>query len=258
MKSFVIAGNWKMNLNSDEVISFFRTYSEHISPISDEQSLITKIICPMYPLIALALEHARGTGIQIGAQNVSQYDKGAYTGEVSANAIKSIGIPYCIIGHSERRQYFGDTDATIREKWLRLKAEKIHPIVCVGETLAERDSGDTFVVLKRQIQTIFKDMAWANEDEKILVAYEPVWAIGTGKTATTHIAQEAHQYIRTLLADFYGERAKDIPILYGGSVKPANIKDLLEMPDIDGALIGGASQDGKDFAQMVNITRELL
>jgi triosephosphate isomerase len=251
MNRYVIAGNWKMNLDIAEVGSYFTK----ICNIKDYKK-VTMILCPAYPLLIYAQEMSKDTCVHIGAQNVSEYEKGAYTGEVSASILKSIYINYCIIGHSERRQFFGETDDTIRQKWLRLRERKISPIVCIGETLQERESGETFAVIDRQLKGIFRDMQ-LDSGEDLNIAYEPVWAIGTGKTATPQMAQEVHKYIRDSLTQLYGDIANHIPILYGGSVKPTNIKELLTMPDINGALIGGASLLPDDYAEMVKIAGEL-
>ena len=255
MKKFIIAGNWKMNKNLSEMTAFFDKINEF--KVLKSLRKVTKIICPVFPLLPIAIKHAKSSGINIGAQNVSDKDNGAFTGEVSANVLRSINIDYCIIGHSERRQFYGDTNKIIRQKWLALRKENINPIICVGETLTEREKGITEDVLKKQIYDIFKGMELISS-EKMCIAYEPVWAIGTGKTATPEQAQEAHECIRDLLFELYGRKANRIPILYGGSVKPSNIKELLSQDDIDGALIGGASLVAEDFAQMIITAGELL
>jgi len=248
MNRYVIAGNFKMNLTKEEIVSYFQTLY-----LLQKYQNVTPIACPVFPLLKLAKKWSH---IPIGAQNVSEHERGAFTGEVSAEILASLEIPYCIIGHSERRQYFHETDAVIREKWLRLRTHNINPIICIGETLQEREKGHTFRVIKRQIHTICKDMPYL-QAEDLLLAYEPVWAIGTGKTATPEMAQEVHAYIRSLLVKLYGTNAYNIPLLYGGSVKPGNIKELLTMPDINGALIGGASLDPSDFTEMVKTAGEL-
>ena len=255
MKRYIIAGNWKMNMNAKEALNFF----DFINNITDivHYDDVVKIVCPSFPLISLAQHWNRRIEINFGAQNVSERSNGAYTGEVSADILASIDVEYCIIGHSERRQYYGETDELIRQKWIQLREHKIHPIICVGETLQQRESGVTFDVIKQQISTIFADMT-LKPKEDLLVAYEPVWAIGTGKTATPEIAQEVHQFIRNLLHDLYGAKAKKIPLLYGGSVKSSNLKDLLLQKDIDGALVGGASMNPEEYMKMLDIAGELL
>ena len=249
MKRYIIAGNWKMNMTKEDVVNFFNNIGE----LPDN---ITKIICPVFPLIPFVMEKSADQ-IQIGAQNVSEHDKGAFTGEVSASILKSIDVNYCIIGHSERRQYFNETDNLIKRKWMQLRSEIINPIICIGETLEERESGETFNVIKKQIVSIFEGVA-LEPGEDLMIAYEPVWAIGTGKTATPEMAQEVHAFIRKLLKDFYKEEANDIPILYGGSVKSSNIKDLLNQKDINGALVGGSSLDPIEFSKIINYAGELL
>jgi len=257
MDRYIIAGNWKMNVEKEDVKAFFTNYNGKMASSDVSAKRVTKIICPTFPLLTYAKNECTDSGVDIGAQNVSEHEKGAFTGEVSASILKSIDIKYCIIGHSERRQYFGDTDDIIKQKWFRLREAGINPIICIGETLSERESGQTFEVIKKQIGTIFDGVA-LKQGEDMMIAYEPVWAIGTGKTATPEIAQEVHKYIRELLTKLYHECAPEIPLLYGGSVKPSNIKELLEQDDINGALIGGASLDSKDYADMVKIAGEVL
>ncbi|MCK9331034.1 MAG: triose-phosphate isomerase [Candidatus Cloacimonetes bacterium] len=255
MKRFIIAGNWKMHLNLLEMRSFFLNLQNNQCLFHHKD--ITKIICPVFPLIAEAINLSKGLKILIGAQNVSQYDKGAFTGEVSANILKSIETQYCIIGHSERRQYFKEDEEIIRLKWMQLRSENINPIICIGETLEQRENNETFNVIEKQLNGIFSDMDLkVNED--LLIAYEPVWAIGTGKSATPEMAQEVHKYIRKILNGIYGKNAEDIPLLYGGSVKSKNIRDLLSQKDIDGALIGGASLIADEFAEMTKIAGDLI
>ena len=253
-KRYIIAGNWKMNMNYTDLIHFFQKVSHY----TDEKypNELTKIVCPVFPLLSLGLECCKNHNIIIAAQNVSEHEKGAFTGEVSADILSSIGIKYCIIGHSERRQYYGDTDEIIRAKWLQLRNKDISPIICVGETLEEREANKTFEVINRQISTIFKDMELI-EFEDLIIAYEPVWAIGTGKTATPEIAQDVHKYIRGLLVEKYSSPGNEIPLLYGGSVKYSNLQDLLSQNDIDGALVGGASLDAEEYIRMIKIAGEL-
>ena len=255
MNRYIIAGNWKMNMKKVEIRDFF----DKVSGVSniENSSFITKIVCPVFPMIPYAMEMSENTSIIIGSQNVSEHEKGAFTGEVSASILNSIEVTYCIIGHSERRQYFKETDAAVKQKWLQLRAEKINPIICVGETLSERESGKTFNVIKKQIEGIFKGVD-IEAGEDLMIAYEPVWAIGTGKTATPEIAQEVHAYIRKLLTNIYGECSKNIPLLYGGSVKSSNVKDLLSQADINGALVGGASLDPNEYASLVKYAGELI
>ena len=255
MNRYVIAGNWKMNKTQGDIFNFFQNYCISCGDAPNDH--VKKIVCVSYPLLTYAMEQLSGFGIEVGAQNVSEHSHGAFTGEVSAKILESIEVKYCLVGHSERRQFFGDTDEIIKQKWMQLRTVGINPIICVGETLEERESNKTFDVIKRQIETIFKGVN-LKAGEDMMIAYEPVWAIGTGKTATPEIAQEVHKYIRELLAGIYGKHAINIPLLYGGSVKPENIKELLDQDDINGALIGGASLDAKGYAEMVKVASETV
>ena len=254
MNRYVIAGNWKMNMTKEELYRFSYDLEQNHNDLINQ---VQKIICVSHPLLSYAKDNLCEYGICVGAQNVSEHEKGAYTGEVSATILHSLVVKYCIIGHSERRQYFGDTDELVKKKWIQLRSAGINPIICVGETLDERESGKTFEVIKRQIVSIFKGVE-LKAGEDMMIAYEPVWAIGTGKTATPEQAQEAHKYIRELLSEIYGKYSICIPLLYGGSVKPENIKDLLEQDDINGALAGGASLDPNGYAMMVKVASEIL
>jgi triosephosphate isomerase len=201
--------------------------------------------------IPSAVQAAQGSRVGIGAQNVAFAKEGAYTGEVSAPMIKAVGCEWVIIGHSERRQYFGETDDLILKKAILALESGLKPIVCIGESLEERESGATESVLLSQIQNGIARLS-ADQFSRIVIAYEPVWAIGTGKTATPEIAAEAHRYIRTQIRNSYGGRADQVRILYGGSVKPDNVKGLMAQPEIDGALVGGASLEPASFASIVN------
>ena len=193
----------------------------------------------------------QGSNIGLGAQNVHWAEKGAFTGEISAAMLKELGVQYVVIGHSERRQYFGETDETVNKRTKAALAAGLKPIVCVGETLAEREAGATTKVVERQVRVGLAGLHSADWDQLVL-AYEPVWAIGTGKTATTAQAQEVHAFIRKLLAELAGaEAAAKLRIQYGGSMKPENAKELISQPDIDGGLIGGASLEAKSFADIV-------
>ena len=254
MNRYVIAGNWKMNMTKEELYRFSYDLEQNHNDLINQ---VQKIICVSHPLLSYAKDNLCEYGICVGAQNVSEHEKGAYTGEVSATILHSFHVKYCIIGHSERRQYFGDTDELVKKKWIQLRSAGINPIICVGETLEERESGKTFEVIKRQIESIFKGIE-LKAGEDMMIAYEPVWAIGTGKTATPEQAQEVHKYIRELLTEIYGKYSTSIPLLYGGSVKPENIKDLLEQDDINGALVGGASLDPKGYAMMIKVASETL
>jgi triosephosphate isomerase len=214
------------------------------------------IIAPAYPFLHEALRKSVGSGLQIAAQDVSLNNDGAYTGEVSASMLASLGIKYGIIGHSERRQYHGETDATVKARMLKLFEQKITPIVCIGETLAQRDANLTTDIIISQLNGCLSEIKLQAGTE-IIIAYEPVWAIGTGRTATPQQAQEVHALIRKWLVDNYApEVAENMAILYGGSVKPDNLKELLACQDIDGGLIGGASLKAEDFLAMVKTGAE--
>ncbi len=205
------------------------------------------IVCPPFPYLEMTTDYANDSYFMVGAQNVAAEEKGAYTGEVSAEMLESMEIDYCIVGHSERRAYYGETDKTVAAKVDRLLAHGLKPIVCVGEVLEEREAGRQLDVVKRQVEEGLFHLT-AEQMKEVVIAYEPVWAIGTGKTATPVQAQEIHTHIRSLLTAQYGkELADEISILYGGSCKPSNAKELFACPDIDGGLIGGASLKAEDF-----------
>lgn len=243
-----MAGNWKMYKTPAETTSFF----EKFKPLVGNADHCEIVICPPFTDLAAAAGAARGTRIQIGAQNVYWAKEGAYTGEVSTGMIKGSGCSHVIIGHSERRQYFGETDETVLKKTVAALEAGLTPIVCVGERLEEREAGRTEAVLTGQFQNGIADLA-PEQFAKIIVAYEPVWAIGTGKTATPEIAAAAHKVLRAEARKKYGAGAADnVRILYGGSVKPDNVKSLMAQPDIDGSLVGGASLDANSFAAIVN------
>ncbi len=250
MRKHIVAGNWKMNLTfneADELLDDLMTELEKIELPRDEQV----VVCPPFPYIEMASDYANDSYFQVGAQNVSDRDKGAFTGEVSAEMLESCEIDWCIVGHSERRAYYGETDELVAAKVDQLLKHDLHPIVCVGEVLEEREAGRQFDVVKTQVENGLFHLD-AENIKKIVIAYEPVWAIGTGKTATPEQAQEIHAHIRGLLAAKYGkEVADEISILYGGSCKPSNAKELFSCPDIDGGLIGGASLKAADFMGIV-------
>ena len=210
------------------------------------------ILCPPFPYLEMVSDYSNDSYFMVGAQNVNDNEKGAYTGEVSAEMLSSMDIEYCIVGHSERRAYYGETDAMIAKKVDQLLKHEIRPIVCCGEVLEEREAGKQFDVVKRQITEGLFHLS-AEQFKELVIAYEPVWAIGTGKTATPEQAQEIHAFIRKTIADEYGkEVADESSILYGGSCKPSNAKELFANPDVDGGLIGGAALQAEDF---VNIAR---
>lgn len=250
MRKKVIAGNWKMNMLPNETISMI---SELEPMVKDTENEV--VLCVPYTDLFYALLTAQGTNIKIGAQNMHFEEKGAYTGEISAKMLKSIGVEYVIIGHSERRQYFAETDETVNKKIKAAFANELKPIVCVGETLDQRESGKAFEIITTQTEKALDGLT----DEQVantIIAYEPIWAIGTGKTATSEDANEAIKQIREKICQKYGQNvAQRVIIQYGGSMKPANAKELLEMSDIDGGLIGGASLKAADFSQIVNYNK---
>jgi triosephosphate isomerase (TIM) len=244
----VIAGNWKMYKTQAETRAFFQEFR----PLVAESKHCDIVIAPPYTALIVAAEAAKGSGIAIAAQNVHGRPEGAFTGEISAGMLIETGCTAVIIGHSERRQYFNDTDATVLSKTKAALDAGLIPIVCVGEILSEREGNQTEAVLTRQFEGGLGALTPA-EFSRILLAYEPVWAIGTGKTSTPEWASAAHRYLRELAAArFSFEIASALRILYGGSVKPDNIKGLMAQSEIDGALVGGASLDAKSFASIVN------
>lgn len=244
----VIAGNWKMFKTVAETVSFF----DEFKPLVAGADHCEILLCAPFPALTAAVDTVRGTGIAIGAQNLYWEKQGAFTGEVSAPMIKAAGCSHVLVGHSERRQYFGETDATVLKRTLAALEEGLTPVVCIGETLDERESGSTEAVLATQ----FTDGVGALTPEqfsRIIVAYEPVWAIGTGRTATPEIAEEAHRFIRRKVAEKFGAGlAAGVRILYGGSVKPDNVNSLMACENIDGGLVGGASLKAADFAKIVH------
>lgn len=249
MRDKIVAGNWKMNKSFDEAEELLNQIVDELekNPLNED---VTLVICPPVIYLEMALDLVLELDCSIGAQNLSQFDDGAYTGEISARMLSDMGIDYCIVGHSERRQYFGETDEIIAKKVLKALDQGIAPIFCCGESLAEREAGIHFDVVKRQIETALWNLNADNLND-VVIAYEPVWAIGTGKVATPDQAQEMHAFIRSLIASKYGtEFANEFPILYGGSCNAANAAQLFSQPDVDGGLIGGASLKAEDFLQI--------
>ena len=247
MRRKVIAGNWKMNMLPDAAIRFI----DELTPLV-KNSENEVVLCVPYTDLFYAILSAQNTNIKIGAQNMHWEENGAYTGEVSPQMLKSIGVEYVIIGHSERRQYFAETDETVNKKVKAAHNVGLKPIVCVGETLSQRESGKAKEIVTNQIKSGLKDLT-KNEIMSTIVAYEPIWAIGTGKTATKEDANETIKWIREELENIYGrENADKVIIQYGGSVKSENAKELFEMSDIDGGLVGGASLKPDEFAKIVN------
>ena len=250
MRRKVIAGNWKMNMLPNEAIDFIQGLSEKVKGTENEV-----VLCVPYTDIFYSVMNAQDTNIKIGAQNMHWEEKGAYTGEVSAEMLKSVGVEYVIIGHSERRQYFAETDETVNKKLKKALAVGLKPIVCVGEKLEQREQVITMQIITSQTEKALEGLE-ASDVEKVIVAYEPIWAIGTGKTATKEDANEAVKQIREKIAEIYGQdTANGVIIQYGGSVKASNAKELFEMSDIDGGLVGGASLKVEEFSNIVNYNK---
>jgi triosephosphate isomerase len=248
MRVPIIAGNWKM----------YNTESEALALISELKPLVAKasnreiVVAPVFTALGSVGKALKGSNIKLSGQNLYWEEKGAFTGEISPAMLKDVGCEYVIIGHSERRQYFGETDGTVNKKIFAAVKFALTPIICIGETLQEREKGQTFTVLERQVREGSKNIT-KEQIAKMVIAYEPVWAIGTGKTATKEQAEDAHIFIRKTISSMFGNQAADeVRILYGGSVKPENIRELMEQLNIDGALVGGASLKADSFAKIVN------
>jgi triosephosphate isomerase len=240
-----VCGNWKMFKTAGEARELVRA----LAPLV-QGAPVQVAIAPPFTALAAAVEAAKGTRIEVAAQDVHWETQGAFTGEISPLMLKDLGVAHCIVGHSERRQFFGETDETVQKKTRALLAAGVLPIVCVGETLAQREAAETMAVVARQVRGALQGLA-GQELARLTVAYEPVWAIGTGKTATTAQAQEVHAAIRGILRELGGAAADEIRIQYGGSVKPDNAAELMAQPDVDGALVGGASLKAEDFSKIV-------
>ena len=246
MRKNIVAGNWKMNMTFEGANNLVEEIMDLLEKTELGQNT-QLIICPPFPYLELVSDCSDDSYFEVGAQNVSDRDNGAYTGEVSAEMLESMDLSYCIVGHSERRAYYGETNALVAAKVDQLLKHNLRPIVCVGEVLEERESGKQYDVVAEQVSKGLFHLS-AEEFGNIIIAYEPVWAIGTGKTATPEQAQEMHAHIRSLIERQYGKAvAEETSILYGGSCKPSNAKELFANPDVDGGLIGGASLKAKDF-----------
>ncbi|NIA31175.1 MAG: triose-phosphate isomerase [Actinobacteria bacterium] len=247
MRKRIIAGNWKMNKTLDEAIELAKSLRGKIG----EQTDVDVVLCPPFTNLASVHEIIADSPIGLGAQNLFWEEKGAYTGEISADMIKSVGCEYVIIGHSERRQYFHETDETVNKKIERALQTGLTPIVCVGEMLSQREAGKTQDLVGAQIKGALSGLS-KEQVGQLIIAYEPVWAIGTGLVATPDQAQDVHKFIRTTLGELYdADLAQSVRIQYGGSMKPGNAAELLSQPDIDGGLIGGASLDADSFLGII-------
>ena len=238
-----------MNKTPAETKEFMKTFPSLVKDTEDEV-----VICVPFVDLADAIELAKGTNVKVGAQNIHFEEKGAFTGEISPKMLKEIGTEYVIIGHSERRQYYAETDESVNKKIKATLNHDLKPIVCVGETLEQREAGITKDFVTTQVKNAFEGLE-KEEVKKIIIAYEPIWAIGTGKTASKEDANEVCSWIREEIRSLYGDIADEIIIQYGGSVKSSNAKELFSMPDIDGGLVGGASLDAEDFSKIVNYTK---
>ena len=247
MRKAVIAGNWKMHYTPEEAVNVINELKPLVKDATCEV-----VICPTFVCLDAALKAAKGSNVKIAAQNMHFEEKGAFTGEVAPGMLQAMGVDYVVLGHSERREYFNETDVALNKKVKAAFAHNLLPILCCGESLEQRENGTTNQIISAQIKAdlegLSKDLA-----EKVIVAYEPIWAIGTGKTATKEQANETIAAIREVLAEMFGKEVADkVRIQYGGSVKPDTIKDQMSMSDIDGALVGGASLVAQDFAKIVN------
>ncbi|CAB5110571.1 Triosephosphate isomerase (EC [Olavius algarvensis associated proteobacterium Delta 3] len=250
----LIAGNWKMYKTCPEAVNA----AERLAGLIPGGLNVDVMIAPAYTALFPVADVLRGSIVALGAQNLYWETEGAYTGEVSAAMIQSAGCSHVIIGHSERRQFFGETDENVNRKIRAAVDARLVPVLCIGETEAERDAGETFAVLDKQVQMGLESFS-LTDLERLVVAYEPVWAIGTGKTATSVQAQEAHRYVRGLVEKTFGDEfAAGLRILYGGSVKPSNVRELMDQPDVDGALVGGASLDPDTFIQIVTYQNKIV
>lgn len=248
MRKPIIAGNWKMN----NTIAAGTQLIKDLAPLVKENNKVDIVVCPTYTALAAVAEAAKGTNVHVGAQNVHWAKNGAFTGEISTDMLKEIGVEYVIIGHSERREYFGETDEGVNKRSKAALAAGLTPIICCGETLKTREAGTTNSFVKGQIEAALNEMT-TNDVAKVVIAYEPIWAIGTGKTATFEQAEEVCAVIRkTVAAKFDQTTADKVRIQYGGSVKPNTIDGLMQKPNVDGALVGGASLKAPDFARIVN------
>lgn len=253
-RQFLIAGNWKMNGGPFEAAELLEGLKAKKGEFSDD---VDVLVCPPFVSLGMAVKYLHDSEIQVGAQNFYFEDNGAYTGEISISMLAESGCNYVLVGHSERRQYFGETDESVNTKTRKALSEKISPVVCVGESLDQRKSDVHFDLVSNQVKVAFENIS-NTEALDVVIAYEPIWAIGTGETASPEQAQEMHAFIRTEIGKIYDEEtASAIRILYGGSMKPGNAEELLSQEDVDGGLIGGASLSAESFAQIITIAEKL-
>jgi len=247
MRKPIIAGNWKMNKTIEDALTLIEGLNLELADCVE----VEVVVCPPFTALKVVGDEIADTQIKLGCQNMSSEDDGAYTGEISHSMLKELFVKYVILGHSERREYYKETDFWVNKKVKKALEKNLRPIVCVGEKLEDREAGNTESVVEAQVRGSLADIT-AAQFKDVVVAYEPVWAIGTGKTATSEQAQAVHKFIRGIIADMVGQEAADaLRIQYGGSMKPDNAKELLSQPDIDGGLIGGAALDARSFAAIV-------
>lgn len=246
MRKKIVAGNWKMNMTPAQSVELINTLKDKINTTE-----VDVVVCPPFVCLPAVLEAVKGTAIAVGAQNMHFEEKGAFTGEIAPSMLVELGVKYVVIGHSERRQYFAETDETVNKKVLKAIEHNLVPIICVGESLAEREQGVTIDLVRLQTKIALKDVK-AEDAKKVVIAYEPIWAIGTGKTATSAQAEEVCKAIREVVAEVYGnEVADEVRVQYGGSVNAGNANELFNMGNIDGGLVGGASLK-EEFTSIVN------
>lgn len=254
MRRFLIAGNWKMNCGPADAAELLEGLKANKAEVSED---VDVLVCPPFVSLSMAVNYLHDTDIQVGAQNFHFQNNGAYTGEVSAGMLVEAGCAFVLVGHSERREYFGETDSSVNAKVKKALETDLVPVLCVGESLDQRKADIHFELVKNQILAAFEGIS-GSEALDVVVAYEPIWAIGTGETASPEQAQEMHAHIRNVLAELYDQETADgIRILYGGSMKPGNAEELLGQEDVDGGLIGGASLDPNGFAEIISIAEKL-
>jgi triosephosphate isomerase len=246
-RKLIIAGNWKMNKTAEEALALVKALKLELAHVKE----VDMVVCPPFTALSDVAKAVLDSNIRLGAQNMSEHKHGAFTGEIAAGMLKEFSVRYVILGHSERRQYHHETDELIAKKVHAAHAASLRPIVCIGETLAERGAGQMEETLETQVRGSLAGLTHEQMDETI-IAYEPIWAVGTGRTATTVQAQEAHAFIRKLVAGMFSEAvSRRVRIQYGGSVKPANARELMAQPDVDGALVGGAALDARSFSDII-------
>ncbi len=254
MRRFLIAGNWKMNCGPVDAAELLEGLKNAKAEVAEE---VDVLVCPPFVSLGMSVNYLQDTDIHVGAQNIHYEDNGAFTGEISASMLTECGCSFVIIGHSERREYFGETDSSVNKKIKKALEFDVVPVLCVGESLDQRKQDIHFDLVKNQVIAALEGIS-GDEALDVVIAYEPIWAIGTGETASKEQAQEMHAHIRNVVADVYDQETADgIRILYGGSMKPANAEELLSQPDVDGGLIGGASLDADSFATIITTAEKL-